>query len=369
MIKSKHVRNLLYLLTICLGAGAGAALAFLGTWIYRMGNGGTSMQVLPLVLMYGGMIALGALAGYLAAPRLLQLFEQAVTLCVRRMEKLSLAQLAAMSTGLIVGLVVAALLSRVLAFLGDSMVTLALSGMLYLLLAVVGLTIGRRRSEDFAALLSLKGIRRERRASRRGTERTLKLLDFSALSDGRLEAVLKTGFIEGELATAGFVAQDAEKGLQSSDASRSIRCKRAMELIRRLQEENPMTFRVIPTEEETGRDATVNLLALAREMDAAVITCDAAVSRAAAAAGVTALNLNDLSCALRMTLGAGDVTAVRIARVGKEAGQGVGYLEDGTMIVVEGGSAHVGQTRTVTVSSVLQTNAGRMVFARMEEEA
>lgn len=367
-MKSKHIQNLLRLLLLCAGAGAGAALAFLCIQVHRLTTN-SAVPLVMLVVLYIGMGALGALLGHLAAPKVIEWCSEGMGKLERFMDTLSTAQLAAMTAGLITGLLVAALLSQVLGFLGNSIFTLAASAVLYLVLGVTGLSIGKRRTEDFAAMLNSTAPRRERRGMQ-GTESVpVKVLDSSALIDGRLLPVLKTGFLEGELIIPDFVLEELRRLADSADEAKRLRGKRGLETAEQLQAEPRIALRVEETEDLTQQDADVRLMAMARDMKAALMTGDYNLNRAARVIGLKVLNLNDLAVALRQTTAAGDVLAVRVTKEGREAGQGVGYLEDGTMIVVEGGRACVGETVSVTVTSVLQTSAGRMVFARRNEEA
>lgn len=192
-----------------------------------------------------------------------------------------------------------------------------------------------------------------------------KVLDSSVLIDGRIEAVLKTGFLEGEVVVPDFVLAELRGLTDSADEAKHIRGRRGLDVAERLQADASVRFRVENTGNLSAQDADVRLMTLAREMGATLLTGDMNLNRAARVIGMRVLNLNDLAMALRQVTAAGDVLSVHVSKEGREAGQGVGYLEDGTMIVVEGGRAFVGHTVSVTVNSVLQTSAGRMVFAKM----
>lgn len=363
-MKSKHIRQLLRLLLIGAGAGAGAALAFLCVQVHRMTTMG-AMSFSTLAGLYAGMGALGALLAYLVAPKAVDWCCEMMNAVERHMDDLSTAQMAAMTAGLITGLLIAALLSQVLSFLGDSIFTLAACAALYVVLGATGLSIGKRRTEDFADILNSKTTRRERREMKRHETGPVKVLDSSALIDGRIEAVRRAGFLEGELVLPDFVLEELHHLADSADEAKRLRGRRGLEAAERLKADPAASLRVEAGENEPAQEADVRLLALVRDMGAALVTVDFNLSRAARVAGLTVLNLNDLVCALRPVTAAGDVLSVRVTREGREAGQGVGYLEDGTMLVIEGGRSHVGRTAEVTVTSVLQTSAGRMVFARL----
>ncbi|MBE5796147.1 MAG: TRAM domain-containing protein [Clostridiales bacterium] len=363
MMRSKQMQRLLRILVMGAGAGAGAAVAFGCVQVYRM----TTALTMPLgllVLLYCGLGAAGMLAGWLAAPRIVKWCGEWMESVERQLDALSTAQLASMSAGLITGLLIAALLTQVLNYLGDSIFTLAASAVMYVVLGATGVSIGKRRTEDFSELLSSKEPRRERRAKQQNDAAALKVLDSSVLIDGRLEAVLKTGFLEGEMLIPDFVLAEMQSMADSAEEAKRIRGRRGLDAVKRLQEDPAVRLRVEDTGDLSLQDADVRLMALARDMDAALMTGDFNLNRAARVIGVRVLNLNDLAVALRQVTAAGDVLSVRVTKEGREAGQGVGYLEDGTMIVIEGGRECVGQTVRVTVTSVLQTSAGRMVFAK-----
>lgn len=362
-MKSKFVHNALRVLMICAGAGAGVALAFLCVQVHRLTTASAALNLGTLVLLYGGMGGLGALLGHLLSPWAVQWWERMMSAVERHMDDLSMAQLAAMMAGLVTGLLVAALLSQVLRFLGDSIFTLAASAMLYLALGATGVSVGRRRTDDVAAMLSHLPLGRDRAGRRRNPGAVPKLLDQTVLQDGRLEAVLRSGFLEGEMLTPAFVMDALHEAEQGSDGAKQQLARCALAVAKKLEG----SLRVVtPGAESAGGQQSI--VALATEQGASLVTNDPALLKAARAAGVTAMSLNELACALRMTVAAGDVLSVALTRQGREPEQGVGYLEDGTMLVVEGGSGCIGSTVEVTVTSVLQTSAGRMVFARMDEK-
>ncbi len=367
-MRSKQIQKVLRFLIIVIGAGAGAALAFLCVQIHRMTTVNAALPFLTLALLYVGMGGLGALLGHVLAPKVIAWCGEATTAAVRAIEDMTLPQLTAMSAGLIMGLIVAALLTQVLNFLGDSIFTLAFSALLYVVLGMIGLAVGKSRTEDFAAMLSHLPNMRERRAAKKAASAEslpAKVLDSAVLADGRIEAVLKTGFIEGELLLPDFVVADLRDMAASEDASRRVRGQRGLAAIGQLQAEEYIPLRVVAADSVALADAETRLIALARAHHGTLLTSDLALTRSARMMGLTVLNLNDLAVSLRTVTAAGDVLAVKLTKEGREATQGVGYLEDGTMLVVEGGRTHIGETVEVTVTSVLQTSAGRMVFAKM----
>ena len=353
-MKSKVFRQLLRVLLYAAGAGAGSVLAFLCVQVHAMTNY-EPLALWLLILLYGGMGAAGVLAAHLAAPRIVTWWSDTMSTLEKRLEALTTTQLVSMVIWLMGGLLVASLLTQILHFLGDSIFTMSVSAILYVVLGVLGLTIGAHRAEDMASLLESGHFRKPGR-------KALKVLDASALMDGRIAAVARTGVIEGEIATADFILAELQEMASSPDSTKRLRGQRGLNTAQH------MALKAESTGLSGTAEPDVTLMSLVREWGATLITADGLMHKAARVAGIPVINLNDLAMALRSVTSAGDVLTVRLTKEGKEAGQGVGYLEDGTMLVVEGGSARIGQEVTATVTSVLQTSAGRMAFARLNEE-
>lgn len=353
-MRSKVFRQLLRVLLFAAGAGAGLAVAFLCVQVHAMTNE-EPLQLWVLILLYAGMGALGMLAAHLSAPKVVAWWGEVMAALEKRLESLTTTQLVSMVIWLMGGLLVASLLTQVLHFLGDSFFAMSLSAMLYVVLGVMGLSIGARRADDMASLMAEGRVRKGKHAGQ-------KMLDASALIDGRIAALARTGVIEGEIITADFILSELQDMAASSDHTRRLRGQRGLDTVKLMGLKTESTGITAPAESD------VALMTLVREKGSTLITADGMMHKAARIAGLAAINLNDLAMALRTVTSAGDVLTVRLTKTGKEAGQGVGYLDDGTMLVVEGGSARIGQEASVTVTSVLQTSAGRMAFARLNQE-
>ena len=354
-MKSKVLKNLLRVLLYAAGAGAGSALAFLCVQIHAV-TSDDPLSLALLILLYGGMGTLGMLAAHLTAPKIVILWTDMMAALENRTEALTTTQLISMVIWLLGGLLMASLLTQILHFLGESFFTMSLSAILYVVLGVLGLTIGAHRAEDMASLMAEGRVRK-------GSGSALKLLDASALIDGRITAVHRTGVIDGQIATADFILAELQEMAESPDAAKRLRGQRGLDTAKALP-----GLQIETTTGPAPAETDVALMALAREKRAALLTADSLMHKAARVAGVPAVNLNDLAVALRTVTAAGDVLTVRLTKPGKEPHQGVGYLEDGTMLVVEGGSERIGDTVAVTVTSVLQTSAGRMAFAKLNAE-
>jgi uncharacterized protein YacL len=189
-----------------------------------------------------------------------------------------------------------------------------------------------------------------------------KILDTNVIIDGRIADICLTGFLEGPLMVPRSVLAELQRIADSSDVLKRNRGRRGLDILNRLQREFE-AVQIIEDGEGTG-DVDTRLVALARARNAWVVTNDFNLSKVAELQGVRVLNVNELAQAVRTTVLPGEELTVHVIRDGKEAGQGVAYLDDGTMIVVEGGKRYIGETPDVIVTTVLQTAAGRMVFAR-----
>lgn len=369
-MKSKHIQNLLRLLITLLGAGVGAA-AFMGlVQLGRLTNPGLEPTLGILVLGYIGLMALGAGVCFLCSRRILQFFTEVGSYFERKMDEMSLGQLVASSTGLILGLIIAALLSQILRFMGDSMFTTVMACIIFVVFGVLGLSMGYHRAKEVDELLKRGSVPRLGRFMRKRTShkklkkraQPRKLLDTSALIDGRILPVYQAGFLEGEMAVPDFILDELRHIADAADGQKRARGRRGLEVLEKLKSICPVQVPETPPEDDV--DADVRLMRLARKNGDAILTCDYSLTRAAQVAGVRALNLNELAGALRPVVQAGDELQVTITKEGKEPGQGVAYMEDGTMVVVEGGRRHLEKTITVVVTTALQTSAGRMIFAK-----
>jgi uncharacterized protein YacL len=195
-----------------------------------------------------------------------------------------------------------------------------------------------------------------------------KIVDTSALIDGRLASMCETGFIEGRLVVPRFVVRELQRVADASDPLRRARGKRGFDVLQRLQALPGVTVEISEDDPAGSSEVDLKLVEVARARRAVVITTDDNLGRVAEVSGVRVLKVNDLAYALRPLALAGDTMRVTVVREGREPGQGVGFLDDGTMVVVEQGKRFIGQPADVTVTSTLQTSGGRMVFARPRGE-
>lgn len=315
-----------------------------------------SDQVRAVLLM--GLLC--AIIGWLGAPYVTVIPARAFD---RRIRAAAFADLAGGAVGAAIGLVLALLLAFPLALLPGQVGRFA-PVFAAIVLGLGGATAGIvKRSELVAAAREMRAGRREREASQRV------LLDTSVIIDGRVADIAKAGFLRGTLLLPRFILAELQLFADSSDASRRERGRRGLEMLTRMQRETAVRVEVIDQDPASEQGADAKLVALGRTLAVPIMTNDYGLNRVAEIQGVTVLNINDLAKAVRPVVLPGEDISVRLIQEGKEAGQGVGYLEDGTMVVVENGSRHVGSDATVTVMRVLQTVGGRMIFAQPKGEA
>jgi uncharacterized protein YacL len=262
--------------------------------------------------------------------------------------------------GAAVGLILALFLAFPLSFLpGDigryaPLVTAVVLG-------VIGATAGAvKRNELSAFAQGVRGVRRDRADAR-------VLLDTSVIIDGRVADVVRSGFVRGTLIVPKFVLAELQFFNDSPDGSKRERGRRGLEMLAKMQKED--TVKVELSEEEpAGTGADGKLVTLARTLGVPIMTNDYGLNRVAELQGITVLNINDLAKAVRPVVLPGEEITVRVIQEGKEPAQAVGYLEDGTMVVVENGARHIGSELPVTVMRVLQTVGGRMIFGHPKGE-
>jgi uncharacterized protein YacL len=192
------------------------------------------------------------------------------------------------------------------------------------------------------------------------------LLDSSAIIDGRIADLVETGLFQSRFVVPTFIVDELHEAADSADKSRRIRGRRGLDILNRLRSCKLVDLEVLSSEDDGGDDLSdeSRLVEMARRLHGRIITNDVNLSKAAAVRSVATINVNEVALALKPSFVAGDTFEVRLVKPGEEPGQGVGYLDDGTMVVVEGGRERIGRTVRASVTSTLQTSAGRLVFAR-----
>lgn len=280
----------------------------------------------------------------------------------RRVRQVPANQLLSATAGLAAGLLLAVLLTPPLSQLpGVFGQVLPFAAALFL--GYTGVQVMILRERDLFSLLQA------RFSQVRGGGRRYVLLDTSVIIDGRIADIAQTGFIEGTLLVPSFVLGELQHIAGSKDPLRRNRGKRGLDILNQLQKESATPLEISDVDVPDIAEVDAKLVAIARDMQASVLTTDYNLNKVAELKGVKVLNINELANAIKTLLLPGESFEVEIIQSGREAGQGVGYLEDGTMVVVEHGQAVIGQRRSVEVTRILQTVAGRMIFAQMTDRA
>jgi len=306
----------------------------------------------------------GAIIGALLAPLAQALFEGQLRQAEGAMDRLSPAEVAGGAVGLIVGLLVAFLIKGIVfEFLSDvGRAGTYIAIVLYLIVAVFAAYLGAR----VGAKIRIVPVPRSVVGGSPGG--SPKIVDTSSIVDGRIVEIVESGFLEGMLIVPRFVLRELQAISDSVDPLKRTRGRRGFDVLSRLQELAVFEISERDYDDMAPGNVDARLVRLAQELDAKLITNDYNLNRIAQVEGVAVLNVNELANAVKPVVLPGEELHVAVIREGKEFHQGIGYLEDGTMIVVEHGRRLIGEEIDVVVTSVLQTVAGRMIFARPKRE-
>ena len=285
--------------------------------------------------------------------------------------KVSGATLLSAMLGLVIGLIIAALASIPISFL-PAPFSSVLPFVAAVLFGYLGIAIAVNRQGEFRDVFSF--IRRGSKASRGASdgkwdrEKSI-LIDTSVIIDGRIVDIAKTGFLPGNLVIPRFVLNELQYIADSAESLRRRRGRRGLEVLAELQKDRAIKTTIADIDVEGVKEVDEKLVMLGRQMKAPILTNDFNLNRVAELQGVNVLNINELANSVKSILLPGEALVVRVIQEGKETGQGVGYLDDGTMIVVEDGKAYIGKEVEVSVTKVIQTAAGRMIFSKPEEKS
>ncbi len=282
-----------------------------------------------------------------------------------RLRRASLKRLIGAAVGSILGIVGATLISSVLS--RTSIDPRSLSFMevgLFLLMAYIGLVLGANKG-DLLNLSALGGIFGTERQSRK----THKILDTSVIIDGRIADICETGFVDGVLVVPQFVLRELQQVADSADSLKRNRGRRGLDILQRIQKMGGLMVQIVENDFPSIREVDLKLIELAKEFDAKIVTNDFNLNKVAQLQGVEVLNINELANSLKPVVLPGEIMRVFILKEGKEYNQGVAYLDDGTMVVVDNAKKMIGKTIDTSVTSVLQTTAGKMIFGRYDEKS
>jgi uncharacterized protein YacL len=285
-----------------------------------------------------------------------------VIMVEKDIRKLSLKVIAGGVVGIVIGLVIALLLGFGLNMVVKIQQNQQFVPWIYLLLTGIlgylGLVLGSKKADE----LTFRAPEGKEIAERR-------LLDTSVIIDGRIADICDTGFIDGSLIVPRFVLNELQFIADSSDSMKRSRGRRGLDVLNRMQKSTTIDIEIVEQDFPKIKGVDGKLVALAQKLNAKLMTNDYNLNKVAELQGVKVLNLNELANAMKPVVLPGEQMLVKIIREGKEPGQGVGYLDDGTMIIVDGAQKMINMTIEVVVTSVLQTTAGRMIFTELKEAA
>ncbi len=314
---------------------------------------------------YSALVTLCVVAGVVVGALVGSLVGRAITRLGRRLDRatslVTASGLIFTAAGLFIGLCLGALSS--LAIKDLPIVGLYFLPLLFAISGYLFAYLGYKRHTDLARLFGLKGLLQQP-----GAKLFIrpKVIDTSAIIDGRIGGVVGTGFVEGDLIVPGFVLEELQSIADSTDPARRARGRRGLDTVRTLQEGEGHVS-IIERDFPNVAEVDAKLIRLAKEIKGVIVTTDYNLNKVSQIQGVEVLNVNDLASTLKAVVMPGERMRLRVMREGKEEEQGVGYLDDGTMVVIEGGRKHIGEEIMVEVTSVLQNPSGKMVFTRLPQ--
>jgi uncharacterized protein YacL len=289
----------------------------------------------------------------------------AIVLFEIRLRKISLKRLIGAAIGSVLGIFGAYLFSLVIRNSLKAGATQSFLQLLVILvMAYVGLAVGANKG-DLLNLSALGGIF----GGEKQSKRSYKILDTSVIIDGRIADIAETGFLDGVLVIPQFVLRELQLVADSADSLKRNRGRRGLDILQRIQKIATLQVQIVEDDFPAVREVDMKLIELAKLMEGKIVTNDFNLNKVAQLQGVEVLNINELANSLKPIVLPGEVMRVFILKEGKEYNQGVAYLDDGTMVVVDNARKMIGKTIDIAVTSVLQTTAGKMIFGKFDERA
>lgn len=322
-------------------------------------SGDTIVTILLYVL--GGLA--GGAIGFFMSPFLIKHLWKFTYWVESRLNNMPIYDVLAGALGLAIGLIIANLIGS--AFMHIPIIGNYIPGISSIILGYLGMNIAiNKREELFLMMISLPWKSKEKPREKTGEGEQFKILDTSVIIDGRIADICASGFVEGPLVVPVFVLEELQHIADSSDLLKRNRGRRGLDILNRMQKELALSVQINDRDFDDIAEVDSKLVRLAQVMKGKLVTNDYNLNKVAELQGVKVLNINELSNSVKPVVLPGEEMVVHVVKDGKEFGQGIGYLDDGTMIVVDSGKKHIGDTIGVLVTSVLQTAAGRMIFAK-----
>lgn len=359
----KLLRGLLTLIGFVFGYVLGEGLLKINYFNIIIAKSGVIQKVLFLILC----TLLVGLIFFFISPWIVKKITKAMDYFETNIQKVPISEILFGTAGAILGLFISAMFVSL--FPRTSILWTFVEVIVCLIVAAFVADISIKKREEIVLFFSNArkvAISKEKK-SKVVSKAGAKVLDTSVIIDGRIFDICQTGFVEGTLVIPNFVLQELRHIADSSDGLKRNRGRRGLDILNKIQKELNIEVQIYEKDFPEIEEVDSKLLKLAQVMNGKVITNDYNLNKVAEFQGVPVLNINELANAVKPVVLPGEEMIITIIKDGKESGQGIAYLDDGTMIVVEGGRKHIGETLNVAVTSVLQTAAGRMIFAKEKE--
>lgn len=355
------LRKIIRIILSLIGVIIGTTLAWMSVpLLAERGIKLVGYQDIIIYLLFG--IAFGMLF-FILSKKLIHYSVEFIRIIEQKLQEIPANDILFGVSGLIIGLLISYLVTYPIRQLSSGWFPLIMTTLIYLFFGYLGISVTTKRWRELDWSDLLKRVQKDRH----GQETVLsqpKILDTSVIIDGRIFDICKTGFVEGPLVIPAFILEELRHIADSSDTLKRNRGRRGLDILNQIQKELDIPVRIFEKDFDDIQEVDSKLLKLGQMLKGAVITNDYNLNKIAEFQGVPVLNINELANAVKPVVLPGEEMLVQVIKDGKETGQGIGYLDDGTMIVVDGGKKHVGETIDVLVTSVLQTAAGRMIFAK-----
>lgn len=336
--------------------------SFLGYYLATQGLGPTHLSIYLVIIFVAFYAIIGLCAGEIVARGLIIVTENTI----QGIRRASGADIFVIALGTIFGIIIAFFISYALRLLPSPFhyLTATLS---FIFLGYLGFKIAVTKRAELAKMVIPIARMQLKEKTSAIVNKSYKILDTSAIVDGRLLDLCKTGFIEGLIVIPHFVMDELQSIADSSDDLKHSRGRRGIEILNTLKEQFKEKIEISEKDFPDSFEVDDKLIRLAKSLNASIITTDYNLNRIARIEDIKVLNVNELANALKPVVLPGEELKVKVIKEGKESGQGVAFLDDGTMVVVEHGKNYIGRELTVTVSSVLQSPAGRMIFTKPQD--
>lgn len=362
------IKKILRVFFVVLGMIVGAVV---GNYIIKSVNGinlfsiTLNSQEFAHVLFFGLIFSLlfGAIS-FVLTPLILKVGIRLAEETEKELRQIPISEILLGVVGLIIGLAIAFLVSNIYDVIPIKLVSNILTVITYIFLAYLGITLATRSENEIYKLPTIIKYNMDKKDSTSSSPGKDKILDTSVIIDGRIADISKTGFIEGAFIIPEFVLEELQFIADSSDDLKRIRGRRGLDILTSLREESEIIVKIVDDDFDDISEVDIKLLKLAQKRSGVVLTNDYNLNKVAGLHDVQVLNINELANAVKPVVIPGETMEVTVVKKGKEKQQGLAYLDDGTMIVVENGEQYIEKTINVLVTSVLQTAAGRMIFAR-----